>query len=110
MDTKKLGVVELLDKDEVECGDGDVVEWLDEGVLACLDNNNKDDFDVYFLHAPPLEYILEEILGGKCLFQHSHMQKIVWCDTYVHFFYHHNYENQMIYHDHLNGGREKVWS
>ena len=76
MDKKKLGVVECLYKVEVACCDEDVVACFDEGLLACLDKNNKYDFDVYFLHAPPLEYILEEILGRKCLFQHSHMQKI----------------------------------
>ena len=38
------------------------------------------------------------------------MHKIGWCDTYVKFCYHYNYENQMIYHDHLNYVREKVWS
>ena len=38
---KKLGVVKFLDKDEVECCDEDVVAWFDEGVLACLDKNNK---------------------------------------------------------------------
>ena len=54
MDTSKLGEVELLDKYEVECCDEDVVEWLDEGGLACLYMNNKDDFYVYFLHANPL--------------------------------------------------------
>ena len=55
MDTNKLGVVELLDKYEVECCDDDVVACFDEGVLACLDNNNKDDFHGYFLHTNPLE-------------------------------------------------------
>ena len=58
------------------CGDGDVVEYLDEGMLSCLDNNDKDDFDVYFLHAHPLEYLLEETLGGKCLVHHGYMQKL----------------------------------
>ena len=48
-------MVEFLDKDEVACCDEDVVELLYEGVLECLDKNNKDDFDVDFLHAHPLE-------------------------------------------------------
>ena len=47
MDTKKIGVVEWLDKDEVACGD--------EDVAACLDKNNKGNFDVYFLHEHQLE-------------------------------------------------------
>ena len=55
MDTKKLVVVECLDKYEVACADEDVGAYLDEGVLACLDNNNRDDFDVDFLYAHPLE-------------------------------------------------------
>ena len=107
MDTNKLFVVEWLDKYEVACCDEDVVEYLDEGVLEFLDNNNKDYFDAYFIYAYPLEYLLEETLGGKCLFHHDYMHKILWSDTYSHFCYHHNYKKQMIYHDHLNGGREK---
>ena len=59
MDTKKFGVVEWLYKDEVACGDEDVVACLYWGVLACLDKNYKDDFDVGFLHTNPLEYLLE---------------------------------------------------
>ena len=55
MNTKKLGVVEFLDKDEVVCGDEDVVACLDEGVLEFLDNNGKDDIYVDFIHANPLE-------------------------------------------------------
>ena len=107
MDTQKLGVVGFLDKYEVACGNEDVVAWLDEGVLVWLDDNNKDGFDIYFLHSHPLGYLLEETLVGKCLFRHGYMQKIGWCETYPHFCYHHNYKNQMIYHDHLNDGREK---
>ena len=52
---KKSGVVECLDKYEVACCDEDVVACFDEGVLALLYNNNKDNFDEYFLHAHPLE-------------------------------------------------------
>ena len=48
-------MVEFLDKDEVKCCEEDVVACLDEGVLECLDSNNRDDFDVDFLHANPLE-------------------------------------------------------
>ena len=65
MDTNKLSVVECLDKDEAEWCDEDVVVCFDQGVLTCLDNNNKDDFDRGFLHAHPLEQLLEETLGGK---------------------------------------------
>ena len=42
MDTKKLGLVECLDKDEVACGDEYMVAYLDEVVLEYLDNNDKD--------------------------------------------------------------------
>ena len=52
---KRRGVVACLDKGEVECCDEDVVELLDEGVAELLDNNNKDDFDVDFPLAHPLE-------------------------------------------------------
>ena len=55
MDTKKLGVVECLDTDEVTCCYEYVVVCFDEGVMSCLDKNNKDDFDGNFLHAHPLE-------------------------------------------------------
>ena len=54
MGTHKIGVVELLDKDEVECGYEDVVACLDEGLLAYLDKINKDCFGIYFLRAHPL--------------------------------------------------------
>ena len=53
-----------MDKDELECCDEDVVSYLGEGVMACLDKNNKDYFYVDFLLAYPLEYILEENLCG----------------------------------------------
>ena len=75
MDTNKLVVVECLDKYEVVRCDEDVVKCFDESVLACLDNNNKDDFDGDFLHASPLEKIIEEILGEKCLVHHGYMKK-----------------------------------
>ena len=55
MDTGKLSVVECLEKDEVVFCNNYVVACLDEGVVACLDNNNKDDFDADFLLAQPLE-------------------------------------------------------
>ena len=44
-------MAERLDNYEVTCSDENVVALLKEGVLACLDNNDKDDFDVYFLRA-----------------------------------------------------------
>ena len=59
MYTKKLVMEELLDKDQVVCSDEGVVSILDEGVLVCLDKKDKDDVDVYFIHAHPLEWILE---------------------------------------------------
>ena len=54
MDTNKLGVVECLDKNEVECGNEAVVGLLDECVLEFLDNNDKDYFDVDFFQCTPL--------------------------------------------------------
>ena len=105
IDTPKIGVDGCLDKDEVKCCDEDMVACLDEGVLAFLDKNNKDDFDVYFIHEHPLEYLLERTLGGQCLVHHGYMQKISWCETYDHFCYNHNYKNQMIYHYKMNDGR-----
>ena len=66
-------MVEWLDKDEVVCCSKDAVAWLYEGVAACLDKNNKDDFDVDFLLAHPLEYIIEENLGGKYVVHYGHM-------------------------------------
>ena len=94
MDIKKLGVVELFDKDEVACCDENVVAFLDQGVLACLDKNIKDDFGVDFIHAHHLGYLLEETLGGKYLFRHGYMQKIGRC-TYAHFCYHSNYKKRL---------------
>ena len=73
METNKLGMMELLDKDEAECCDEDIVACFDEGVLEFLDNNNKDDFDGDFIHANPLEYLLDKTLGGKCLVHHGFM-------------------------------------
>ena len=92
MYTNKLGLAECLDKDEVSYFYEGVVAWFDEGVLACLDKNNKDDFNWYYIHAHSLKYILEDKLGGQCLVYHSYLQKIVWCETYAPFCYHHNYK------------------
>ena len=84
---------------------------FDGGVLAFLDNNNKDYFDVYFLLAyPPGISYFEDTLGGKCLVHHSNMHKIEWSEIHFHFCYHYSYKNLMIYQDNLNDGREKVWS
>ena len=55
-------MVEFSDKYEGACCDGDVVKCLDEGALECLDKNNKDDIDVDYLHAKPLEYFLDKTL------------------------------------------------
>ena len=54
METNKLGVVEFLDKYKVACCNEDVVSCLGGGVVAWLDMNNKDGFNVYFLlaHTP----------------------------------------------------------
>ena len=86
METKKLDVVECLDKDDLA--------WLDEGVLEYLKNNNKYYFDVELLHAHSLEYILEENLVGKFLVQHGFMQKCGWCDTFDQWCYRHNYKTR----------------
>ena len=59
------------------CVDEDVVECLGEGVLACLDKYDKDNVYAYFLLVHLLEYLLEEILCGKCLVHHGYMQEIV---------------------------------
>ena len=53
----KLVVVACLEMDKVACYDEDVVAYLYGGVVACLDNNNKDDFDVDFILARPLELL-----------------------------------------------------
>ena len=42
MDTNKIGVVRLLDNDELKYCDDYVVALLDEVVLSFLDNNDKD--------------------------------------------------------------------
>ena len=70
MDTDKLDVVGCLDKYEVGFCDENVVACFDQSVLSCSDKNNKDDFDQDFLHASPLEYLIEETLGGKLLVHH----------------------------------------
>ena len=64
-----------MDKDEVAFGDGDVVVCLYEGALTCLDKNDKDDFVVYFICTHPLEYTIEETVGGQCLVHHGYTQK-----------------------------------
>ena len=57
-----MGVVALLDKD-------------DEGLVECFDKNIKYEFDVHFILTHPLEYLLEETLGMKCIFLHVYMKK-----------------------------------
>ena len=47
--------VECLYKDEVAWYDDYEVEWLYEGILAHLDNNNKDGFGVDFILSHPLK-------------------------------------------------------
>ena len=46
MENTKLGVLAWLDTDVVACFDEGLGEQLDKAVLACLDKNNKDYFDV----------------------------------------------------------------
>ena len=48
-----------------------------------MEENNKDGFHAYFIHANPLEYLLKETLGGKCLVHHCFMRKIGRCGTSV---------------------------
>ena len=55
MNTNKLGVVKLLNNDEVVYCDEYVMACLYEGVVKLLDKNNKDDFDVDFILPHPLE-------------------------------------------------------
>ena len=83
MGTNKFVMVKCLDKYEVAYCDEEVVACLYLAMLACLNNNNKDNFYVYFLLAYPMEQIIEETLGGKCLFHNGSMQKISWYETYV---------------------------
>ena len=71
MDTNKLVVVELLDKSEVVFFDEDFVSCLDQGVVKCLNKNNKDYFDVDFILPHPLKQIIEETLGGQCMVHHG---------------------------------------
>ena len=72
-----------------------VVTCLDKDVVACLDNNNnKDDFNVNFLLARPLVYLLEGILGGQCILHRGYINKIVWSETYVRFSHDHEYKTQ----------------
>ena len=40
--------------------------FLDEGVVAFLDKNNKDYFHVDFILAYPLEYIFDETMVREC--------------------------------------------
>ena len=54
MYTNKLGMVTHLDNDVVEYYYEVAVACLDEGVVACLDKNNKDVFYVDFLPAHSL--------------------------------------------------------
>ena len=105
MDTNKLSTVEFLFKDEVACCYENIVACWDEGLVKCMCKINKDYFDVDFLLAHPLEYLLEETL---CVHQ-SYMNKIVWSDTYFHFCLDHTYKTPMVYQDRLNGGRDKGW-
>ena len=55
METKQFGAVEFLDKYKMACYDEYVVACLYEGVLEWLDKNNKDDFDVDFIHEQNFE-------------------------------------------------------
>ena len=88
-----MDVLGLLDKYEVACCCEDFVTCLDEGVVKLLDKNNKDYFDVDFILANPLEYLIEEILGGRFIVHHGYMKKIGWSEIYVHFYH---YQNQKI--------------
>ena len=57
MDTDKLGVMEWLNKDEVQCSDEYAMELLYEGVLKLLNKNNNDDFGTDFILLHPLGYL-----------------------------------------------------
>ena len=73
------------------------MECLNEGVVKILDNNNRDNFDVDFPLAHPLEYLLEETLCGKCLVNHGYMEIFGWSETYIHIYHDHDYKTLMIY-------------
>ena len=73
---------------------------MDAGVVECLDNDNKDNFDLnirnrlnarfrYFLLTPPLEKLLEGTLGGFCIVRHDYMKEAVLSETYAHFYHDH---------------------
>ena len=47
------------------CCDEDVVSCFDEGVLECLYNNNKDDFDGYFSMSNPCKILLRKPWVGN---------------------------------------------
>ena len=51
--------------------------FLDEGVLKFLYKNNKNGFDVYFLHFHSLEYLLEETLGGNSCVHQGYIKKLL---------------------------------
>ena len=87
----------------MECLDKGAEELLNEGVVACLDNNIKyilmSIYDtalrnvLIFLFTPLLEYILKGTLYVQCILYHDYMKKGGWYDTYVHFscdFSHHH--------------------
>ena len=77
--------------------------------MAVLYKNNKDYFDVDFLRPHPLEYLIEEKLGGKCIVYHGNMNKFGCSETYVNFSHDHNYKKPMIYQAQLNDWRERGW-
>ena len=54
MEKKKNCVASYLDKDVVAFFNEGMLVCLYKGVVAFLDNNNKYDFDVYFLLSHPL--------------------------------------------------------
>ena len=95
-----MDVVGLLDKYEVACCCEDFVACLDEGVVKLLDKNIKDSFDVDFIIANPLEYLIEEILGGRFIVHHGYMKKIGGSESDVPFCHCHHYKHLMIYQDH----------
>ena len=81
---------------------------MDEGVVACLDKDNKVNFDVdkrnslidyfeIFILAHPLEKHLEGTLGVHFIVHHGCKKDGGWSDNYVHFSHEHDEINPTIY-------------
>ena len=62
---KTIVVVEFLETYEVACCDEDVMSFFDEGVLACLDKNNKDCFlDLFSMNTSGNSFLSKPWVGN----------------------------------------------